>query len=202
MSLTIKAFVLTACFTLCANAQTRTLALYTNSARGLDPEAALFMRAELQRLLSPAGIEVAWKRLEDRKAGNTFDFVAVSTFQGSCTDDEAASTPAAASLADTSIANGHILPFFRIDCPSLIRMLGAPVESAVLGRALARLAAHEIYHIVAQTVEHSKTGVTKASFSIQDLTATPFELDASSLAHMQPPSVTQASENIPGSAGR
>lgn len=202
MPLTLRALLLAACFSLCANAQTRTLALYAGSSRGLDLQAALFMRAELQRLLSPAGIEVVWKSLADRKAGQTFDLLAVSSFEGSCAEEEAASSATAASLADTSIANGHILPFFRIDCPSLIHVLGSPVEPALLGRALARLMAHEIYHIVAQTPEHSKTGVAKAAFSTQDLTATRVELDAPSLARMQPPSVAQASETTSGTAGR
>src|SRR5207249_4430626 len=111
---------------------------------------------------------------------------------GSCARDAAVSTAVAQSLADTSIANGRILPFFRVDCTRLIGLFGTEVEPAVLGRALARLLAHEIYHIVAQTAEHQKSGVAKAVFSIRDLTAPRFNLDAWSIARIQPTSIARA----------
>ena len=85
-------------------------------------------------------------------------------------------------------------PFFRIHCTRLIGLFGTEVEPAVLGRALARLLAHEIYHIVAQTAEHQKSGVAKAVFSIRDLTAPRFNLDAWSIARIQPTSIARAPE--------
>jgi hypothetical protein len=190
------------CVSFCANAQTRTLALYAGPASGLDAEASSFMRSELQQLLSPVGIDVVWKALADRKSGENFELVAVATFDGSCAGDKSAPVPAATALADTSIADGHVLPFLRIDCPRLIGMLGSQVKSEVLGRALARLAAHEIYHIVAQTTEHQETGIAKASFSVRDLTAPRFELDAWSINRMRPPSIARTTEAANGDAGR
>jgi hypothetical protein len=144
------------------------------------------MHEELQRLLAPADIKIVWKRFEDRKAGDNFDLVAVTSFEGSCAlDKPPLVTQAAVSLADTSISDGHVLPFFRIDCPRVIGMLGPQADPAALGRALARVAAHEIYHIVGQTTEHQERGVAKAAFSTRDLTMTRFELDAWSLTRMQ-----------------
>ena len=136
-------------------------------------------------MLAPAGIEVVWKSLASRKAGENFDLVAVGSFEGSCASDEAGREEITRSLADTSIADGHILPFFRIDCTRLAGMLGAQLEPAVLGRALARLAGHEIYQIVAQTTEHREKGLAKPSFSIPDLTVTEFGLDPVSLTRMR-----------------
>jgi hypothetical protein len=151
------------------------------------------MHEELQRLLAPAGIEIVWKQLKDRKSGENFDLVAVTSFAGSCAVDKSVSVVSSpVSLADTSISDGHVLPFFRIDCFRVVGMLGPQIEPAVLGRALARVAAHEIYHIVAQTAEHQEKGVAKASFSARDLTAARFDLDVRSLAFMRPPSVTLA----------
>ena|SRR5216117_1073480 len=203
MSWTLRALLLILCVSACANAQTRTLALYAEWPRGLDAGSGVIMRAELQRLLAPAGLEVVWKTLADRKAGEDFELVAVSSFEGLCAVDEPASNPAiTASLADTSISNGHILPFFRVDCDRLIRMLGSQLEPAVLGRALARLVAHELYHIVAQTTDHQERGVAKAAFSIRDLTDARFELDAWSLSRMRPPSIARVSESSSGETGR
>ena len=83
MSWTLRALLLLLCFSFCAQAQTRTLALYAEPPRDLDAQAGSLMRAELQRLLEPAGIEVVWKRLADRQAGETFGLVAVTSFTGS-----------------------------------------------------------------------------------------------------------------------
>jgi hypothetical protein len=94
MSCTLRALLLVLCTSFCANAQTRTLALYLGSARGLDAEAARAMRDELQLLLSPTGIDVVWKTLADRKPGENFDLVAVTTFDGSCAGGETARGPA------------------------------------------------------------------------------------------------------------
>ncbi len=194
MSLTLRASLLALWVTVSANAQTRTLALYAGPAHGLDLKANAVMRAELDRLLAPAGIEVVWKSLAARRAGENFDLVAVGSFEGSCATDETPGGQIARSLADTSIADGHILPFFRIDCTRLVRMLGPQYEPAVLGRALARLVGHEIYHIVAQTTEHRGKGLAKASFSIPDLTDTEFDLDLSSLARMRTTFSTRSPE--------
>jgi hypothetical protein len=184
MSLTLKAIVLAVPLWFYANPQPRTLALYTSPASGIDIEAVTAMEAEVDRLLAPAGLEVVWKNLASRKSGENFDLVAVSTFEGSCASNDASGEETTTSLADTSISDGRILPFFRVDCSRLVRMLPAPIEQAVLGRALARLVAHELYHIVAQTTEHQDKGVAKASFSLRDLTAPQFDLDTASVQRM------------------
>ena len=123
-----------------------------------------------------------------RKAGENFDLVAVSSFEGSCAADVSAGSASddnIASLADTSIADGRILPFFRVDCSRLVRMLGTQSEPVIIGRALARIIGHEIYHIVAQTSVHHETGLAKASFSIRDLTGYPFDLNALSIERIR-----------------
>ena len=202
MSLTLRALLLAICLSVAANAQTRKLALYSGPIRGLDPEANSVMRAELDRLLAPAGIEVVWKNLAARKAGENFDIVAVSSFEGSCAPAETGSEETVVSLAHTSISDGRILPFFRVDCTRLVAMLGSQAAPAVLGRALARLAGHEIYHIVAQTAEHKEEGIAKASFSIRDLTAARFVLDSMSLQLMRAPSRTRTPEIVSGDGGQ
>src|SRR5215471_17839086 len=120
MSCTIRALLLILGLSFCAQAETRTLALYVEPPRGLDAEADRIMRAELQRLLAPAGLEVVWKSLAVRNSGENFELLVVSSFEGSCTPEPVPSSPTAASLADTSISNGRILPFFRVDCTRVL----------------------------------------------------------------------------------
>lgn len=189
MSLTLRAMALLLFVSVCSQAETRTLALYAGSAQGLDAESRSAMRAELQRLLAPAGIEVFWKDIHYRKTTEDFELIAVASFEGSCSPSVTTSTPVTEKLADTSITDGHILPFFRVDCTRVVQLLGSQMESAMVGRALGRVIAHEIYHIVGRTAEHHDTGVAKAVFSAWDLKDPRFEFDPWSVGRMGAPSV-------------
>jgi hypothetical protein len=214
MSLATRAMLLILSVSVCAGAQTRKLALYVGPANGLDAESGVVMQSELQRLLAPAGIGVVWKNSTERKSGEDFDLVAVSSFDGSCSVVELPSIQVSAvepdmSLADTSISNGRILPFLHVDCARLVRMLRSELgplalrsRHAVLGRALGRVIAHEIYHIVAQTTDHDDTGVTKAALSARDLTTPRFDFNPWSIVRMRPPSVARSSGSEDAAAGR
>ena len=81
-------------------------------------------------------------------------------------------------------------------------MLGPQVEPATFGRALARVAAHEIYHIVAQTTEHQERGVAKAAFSVRDLMSARFDLDIWSIERMRPPSIATVSDTSNAESAR
>jgi hypothetical protein len=205
MSFAARATLLILAVSIFAGAQTRTLAVYSGPANELASESSAVMRLELQRLLTPAGIDITWKELVHRNAGENFDHVVVASFQGSCSVTDLSAQPAGAleseiSLAETSISNGRILPFLSVDCGRLIRMLAVQMEplsllsrQVMLGRALGRVVAHEIYHIVAQTGEHHDTGVTKAALSVRDLTIVRFDFDPWSVARLRPPSITASS---------
>jgi hypothetical protein len=196
MSLTLRAMSLVFLFSGFAQAESRTLALYATPPRGLDNDSAGVMRAEVQRLLAPAGLDVVWKTTADRKSGEEYELVAVASFDGSCSALAPAPAVSSVSLADTSISDGRILPFFHVDCPRLLQMLGAQVESPVLGRALGRVIAHELYHIVGQTVEHHDTGVAKAVFSVRDLKSPRFDFDAWAIDRMRPASIANAEDRV------
>ena len=202
MLLTLRALLLVLIISVWGETQTRTLAVYAGSTPGLDSESKSAIRAEVQRLLAPAGFAVVWKDAAERNRGEDFEHVAVASFEGSCSASAPALTTAAAILADTSITDGRILPFFRVDCTRVIQMLGPHPESPVVGRALGRVIAHEIYHIVAHTAEHHDRGVAKAVFSIRDLTNPQFEFDAWSISRMQPPSIAGGPETLEGATGR
>jgi hypothetical protein len=200
MSAITRAMLLTLCLSLYAGAQNRSLGLYAGEAPGLDESAVRAAQRELQRLLAPAGIDMFWKGLERRTAGEQFDRVAVISFDGWCSDAGAALVipskkldDSQISLADSSVSNGSVLPFFRVDCASLVRMLAPSLRTmppsqrdAALGRALGRVMAHEIYHIVGETTAHQTRGVAKESFSVRDLIGDAFDFDLGSVAQMMP----------------
>jgi hypothetical protein len=195
-----RAALLMICVSLYAGAHNRSLALYAGESNGLDASAAQAAQQELQRLLTPTGIDMVWRTPEARKSGEQFDRVVVISFDGLCSEAGAnAAVPlkkpldSQISLADSSVSNGSVLPFFRVDCGYLVQMLATALRpmtaehrSAAIGRALARVMAHEIYHIVGETTAHQARGVAKESFSVQDLIGETFDFDMGSVAQMRP----------------
>jgi hypothetical protein len=184
------------CFSICATAQTRTLDVYPGPANGLDSLSVSFLELELKRVLAPAGIVPVWRKASDKAAGPVeAEQIVVGAFSGNCS---VATLPSSArpagtrTLADTAVSNHRILPYFRVDCARIIRTLAptlqplsVPFREAILGRALARVIAHEIYHILAQTADHHDFGIAKAQLSVADLTAFQFDLSAASLRRMK-----------------
>jgi hypothetical protein len=192
MMVITRATLLMVCLSLYAGAHNRSLALYAGEANGLSTAALHATQRELDRILGPTGIEMAWKHLGLRKSSEQFDEVVVMTFEGSCSDTGIPVIQKVA-LADSSVSNGRVLPFIRVDCgylasmlASALRPLTAQEREVAFGRALGRVIAHEIYHITGQTTEHRDRGVAKASFSVHDLTAAAFEFDNGGVAQMRP----------------
>ena len=132
-----------------------------------------YMKAELEAIMHRAGFEVSW-----RSANQPIDapFVAVVAFSGSCAPGPAAPFREETSLATTSVTDGRVLPFSKIDCFALTRAVG-PVGNGLYGQAMARVLAHELYHVLVQTTHHSRTGIAKQCFSNTDLLAERFDFE-------------------------
>jgi hypothetical protein len=175
--------------TVCVHAETRTLGLYIKHPERVSAQSGQMMRSELKRLLDPAGIAVVWKDFADRKAGEDFDFVVVGSIQGSCVPAKSdlrrkTNLEARVSLADATLAEDGVFPYFKVDCARMVRMLGRENSSFMVGRALARVMGHELYHIITGTTRHPAAGLAKAAFSVDDLTTPELDFDVASLARM------------------
>jgi hypothetical protein len=182
-------------FSLHATAQMRTLAVYPGPAEGLDTVSSHYLEVELKRILSPAGIVPVW-RDSGKDAGKRLETgpLVVGSFKGTCdVDSLSLDVPSATTrkLADTSISRDRILPYFTVDCIRLIRTLApalqpmsVPLRESILGRAMARVIAHELYHILAQTADHDDVGLAKKDLSLDELTRSRFDLSPASLRRM------------------
>jgi hypothetical protein len=112
-----------------------------------------------------------------------------------------------APLASSSVVDGKVLPFSWIDCVALNRFL-APAASSqskaeqdtLYGRSMARLLAHEFYHILAQTDIHAPSGIAKARFSTADLLAEHFDFEALALERLHPPAAVASSAGSDGTS--
>jgi hypothetical protein len=88
--------------------------------------------------------------------------------------------------------DGAMLPFSDLACDNLRGAVqsaivdGNPFRGNVLlGRAMGRVLAHELYHIVADTSEHGREGVAQAALSPRELTSGPLELRHSEMSLVQ-----------------
>lgn len=146
------------------------------------------MQAELDRILAPAGLRVTWRRLDSPRNGDEyFPGIAVLHFRGSCWCQQVSG--AAASAVDSPIArlaytervDGQVLPFGAVDCDRLqrflvpaLKLLPSEERNTVLGRAMARVSAHEVYHMLTGSGSHASQGIASASHSLADLIAPSF----------------------------
>jgi len=139
-----------------------------------------FMKVELTALMSTPGYRVEWRDSQsaDRNADNA-ELVLVE-LRGSCgiPAGKFVADPAvgADSLASTHVSGARVLPFSWVNCENLTRLLGPALTGDAVaqrdylyGRAMARLVAHELYHILANTQDHCREGVGKAGFTVKDL---------------------------------
>ena len=137
------------------------------------------MSRELDRLLSPAGLHTVVKLRSQMIPGESFDDLVVVTMKGNCAAaqdpmllDERGPSP----LAYAHASGIEILPFTAIDCDHLRRAVTAALwggmrgdRDRMFGRALGRVLAHEVFHILENTRDHSKSGVFRHSLKGSEL---------------------------------
>jgi hypothetical protein len=81
-------------------------------------------------------------------------------------------------LGRTYFVNGKVLPIADVLCDSVRRYIAPALSAAppgnreqLLGRALGRVAVHELYHILLQTAGHARGGLARAEQSRAELLA-------------------------------
>jgi len=181
-----------------------TLEVYVKGQESSTPDVLSAMNRELGSLMQPAGFRVVWRGVSDPPSSAGAEHLLMVELRGVCTAQflSMASTPLSSPLplASSSVADGKVLPFSWVDCTALNRFL-APVVSTpsqaeqdgLYGRSMARLLAHELYHILAQTDDHAPTGIAKARFSTADLLADHFDFEIFALNKLRPPAPVASS---------
>jgi mono/diheme cytochrome c family protein len=169
------------------------LAVYTQFQQ--DPSSAVLasLQEELKSIMSPVGFDFEWRSLAAPRHGEAFRDLAVVKFLGRCElTNLGAPQRDPGRLGLTHITDGEILPFSEVDCngirgflaPALFRLDPNQREGAY-GRAIARVLAHELYHVFSRTAHHGSSGVAQPSHSVRELLAVEFnfqETDARFLA--------------------
>ena len=160
------------------------LAVYTEFQH--PPNAAVVdsLHAEVNSIILPLGLGLEWRSL-DEHGNRVSGELAVISFKGTC--DNSGSPPQAGEsrgLAWTHITDGQILPFTDVDCDRIRAFAGSRIKNRVpsdrdrlLGRAVGRVVAHELYHILARRAHHGSGSVDRPEYTARDLVSDDFQFE-------------------------
>lgn len=152
--------------------------LYTQFQQEPPAPVVQAIQKELDAIMAPTGLQFSWHPLSE--AGGLVSVqLAIIHFKGQCNADGLRPESGfPGPLGWTHISDGEILPFIDVNCDGLRLfvehdLIGVPAaeREAVFGRAMARILAHELYHLLAHTRIHTGGGIAKAAYSVQELLA-------------------------------
>lgn len=163
--------------------------VYLEFEQSPSPATVDAMRDTAVRDLKPLGFHVIWRMLSENQGDESFQNLAMVKLSGACACKSL--MPASREilvLGSTAVQDGQVLPYGQVYCDALRRVL--PVAEfdvdrtrgdAILGRAVGRVLAHELYHILKQTTHHPATGIAKAIQTSNELTSADFSFDITPL---------------------
>lgn len=131
-----------------------------------SPAALRELKAELQTIMKQTGRTLDIRLKEQAVSGETFEDVVLVRLKGNCHVERLAGLmDERGPLAWTHSADGVVLPFAEVSCDRMARMVAGALwggerkqADTFLGRALGRVLAHELYHILGKTHEHNADG--------------------------------------------
>jgi hypothetical protein len=154
-----------------------TLVLQFDAAYSTQSIAA--MKREVASIVGESGIKVDWRFLADVHTSDSFESLVVVRFHGACVmQPRDFMRDERGYYAFTYVSDGDVLPFSEVECDKVANSIRPQMSrwqwrhrDSVLGRALGRVLAHELFHMLAKSQHHSGDGVTKSSLSPAQLVA-------------------------------
>ena len=174
-----------------------TLTVLVDYDRPAAPATVKALESELASIMAASEIRVSLKNRAELADHEQFENVVLFHMRGTCSMKAmpvGALSDERGPLAMTYSVNGELLPFGEVQCDrvraSVRRTVGLSDPEAhepEFGVALARVMAHEVYHMVAHTADHSHAGVAKAALSSRELTGKRLDLDPAAKSAIQTP---------------
>ena len=135
------------------------------------------MKREFTSIMKPSGIAFTWQDLKEFRVGTDFPALVVVRFRGNC--DLSGMRPLQhqpGAFAFAHVSDKQVMPFIEVNCDQIRGSLFAAMwgedfeyRDFLLGRAIARVLAHEMHHVLGNTCEHQKHGLAKEALSGRDL---------------------------------
>lgn len=161
---------------------TSPLTIVIRSDAPAPPRVLTAMEREVELLTAPSGIRTNW--VLGSNAPGVFEQLAIVTLHGACRPGAPIPVSVwmhraeAEPLGQTQVVDGQVLPFADVRCDSIRQLIARELNrqprqdrEEVLGRAMGRVLAHELYHIMLRTTSHGRIGLARETQSSMDLTA-------------------------------
>ena len=141
------------------------------------------MKRETQDILKTAGVHLDW-RARSEVGTKSYENLVMVHFKGKCVlQPDPMLFDERGPFASAYSSDGDVLPFSEVECDHL----SASVHSAMsgddyarpdylMGRALARVLAHELVHILTKSAVHGTDSVTQPTFTGRELIGAPLRL--------------------------
>lgn len=157
------------------------------------------LKQELTAIMARVGLSFQWRSLDAPRRAEVFTELAVITFKGKCDLSELVPQHMeAGALGWTHVTDGHVLPFSDVDCSRIRGFLSRALipmppqdRDEAFGFAVARVLAHELFHIFTQTDHHGSAGLTKAAYTVPELMAGDFQFEEADLRTLEALMVTK-----------
>lgn len=151
-------------------------ALVLRSSETVPPLVIQQARKELRRLAISVPLSVSW-HLRD-PGGQVRGRLVSVRLHGGCAGTGSSASQEWGPLATARSQDGRVQPFVDVYCDRIEAVIAAQVRNyqplmrqVHFARALARVLAHELYHVLTGTHVHTDEGLTKARLSGAELTA-------------------------------
>mgnify|MGYP005835948463 CR=1 FL=1 len=158
-----------------AGEESTRLGLLVDAADSIPADVLAAFRQETERVLPLKLVSIHWRRMRRQNESESFDRLIVVRLVGECKPWQEPSPVPIGPLGVTHISDGRILPFVEADCGRVIsaaqRLRRHPFRLGAeeLGRALGRVIAHEIYHVLSASSVHDEQGLSKSALSAAEL---------------------------------
>ncbi len=172
-----------------SGADTVRIGVFLQAPESASEEILTPARTEVERLIERPGTEIVWRG--EISGRETFHRVLVIRLRGDCSAGLDANCLPPSTLGSTHISDGKVQPFIDISCGQVSAALsrqwkwpGGRIPADVFGRALARVAAHEIFHALTESADHDEAGLMKPAFDRFDLCGRKLELMPASMMRL------------------
>jgi hypothetical protein len=150
------------------------------------------MKRESGLILKSSGVQLDWRMLGEDSFASYRDLV-VMTFKGACEFEPAAPRyNELGPLATTRTSNGEVQPFGEVDCDRVVNSARNAMSGndfargdLLVGRAMGRVVAHELVHMLTKSGQHGTEGIEKPALSGRQLIAAFLPLSAFDIARLK-----------------
>jgi len=137
------------------------------------------MQRELEYILNPFDLRFEWRLGPQDRRERIANLLVSVHLRGSCTispSERPVDSLPLRVLGRTEMSDGKTLSYCAVDCDKVRSIIQSSVNNeafvqmqALLGQALGRVLAHEVYHILAATRQHRSNGIGKGLVTPEDL---------------------------------